>query len=227
MVEYYVMDGETRYDFTDYDSARAKALEVGANAVLHLAGGTINVGTSNLTLGGGVTTVMDGITIREILGGPQKNGTAAFVDLTLTGCTISSFIIGTGVADNDDYAGLVVNGPTTVTVNSGRYSHFGAVQIGTTKDVVLNVNGGYFSGNVGAFVSRSGSTIDGSFTVNLTGGTVDNLRFASGYQNQTGTINGGVYFNMSGGMVGKLFSPASGASTINGGLWVNLTGGTP
>ncbi len=173
MVEYYVMDGETRYDFEDFDSARAKALEVGANAVLHLAGGTINVGTSNLTLGGGVTTVMEDITIREILAGPQKSGTAAFVDLTLSGCTISSFVIATGVADNDDYAGIVVSGTTTITVNSGNYSLFGGVQIGTTRDIVLNINGGTFARSVGAFVSRNGSTVDGAFTVNMTGGRVN------------------------------------------------------
>ena len=117
MVEYYVMDGETRYDFSDYDSARAKALEVGANAVLHVSGGTIDVGSDNLVIGG-VTAVMDNITVREVVGGPIRTGAVDSVNLTLNGCKFSAYVIATGVAVNDDYAGIVVNGTTTVNLNS-------------------------------------------------------------------------------------------------------------
>ncbi|MBQ4106420.1 MAG: hypothetical protein IJC73_02435, partial [Lentisphaeria bacterium] len=222
MVDYYVLYGEDRYDFTDLAGAQAKALELGANSVLYISGGQ-GPTSGNVKLNG-ITTVIENHSCREFIGGAEGGGFESVdqVNVTFNSSTVTSYIYCSGV-------NTPVLKSSTITINDGcKISLIAATIVGPCDvDVTVNVNGGSVN-TVGAFATKSGYTINGDFTVNLAGGTINDLFPLSSAKSVTGTINGNVYVNMSGGRIGNRFmtSEASSSTVLNGNVYYTLTGGS-
>ncbi|MBQ4107363.1 MAG: hypothetical protein IJC73_07280, partial [Lentisphaeria bacterium] len=219
MADYYVMFNGTQYDVESYSAGLTKAKELGPEAVLYINAPLGGSGRLNMNCVKMVFTANSSYN-NTIYAGIGSGTTELGADITIEGGSFSDYV----VAAN---SGGTMTGDSVLNLNGGNLTYVVAIQGGTSGNITINLNGATIAQNLSSFARANGSVIDGDLTYNISAGSTKFLWAVGGYGGQSGTINGKVVVNLSGGTIQQRIQTTykSPASTINGGVWYNLTGG--